>query len=219
MHDLDRQQLEQYEQEGLLGEYELGEMTEAQELELASELLEIASEEELEEFLGDVWKRVSAGAKSAYNSDLAQKYVIPTVMRYAPVAVDAAAQAILPPGVDVDAFRRTQQLLQMGKAKLDATYGKELEGLSAEDREFEIARSYVRFAIEALRRALQTPPRVPKPVAAQIAVREAARQHAPGLVANVPAPAGTTPLGNGSNGAMPSGRWVRQGSSIVIDLG
>jgi hypothetical protein len=106
----------------------------------------------------------------------------------------------------------------MAKAKLDATYGKELEGLSAEDREFEIARSYVRFAIEALRRALQTPPRVPKPVAAQVALREAARKHAPGLVPVAPALAGTTAGGNGSNGAE-SGRWVRQGTSIVVDLG
>jgi hypothetical protein len=62
----------------------------------------------------------------------------------------------------------------------------ELEGLSGEDREFEIARRYIRFAIDALQRALKAPPRVPGPVAAEIVVSEAARSHMPGIVPFVP---------------------------------
>jgi hypothetical protein len=224
MHDLDRQQLEQYEQEGLFGESAIGELTEAHEMELASQFLEIASEEELEAFLGDLFNRVKKtstfnAARDAYNSTLAQKRVIPMVMRAAPLAADFASKLLLPSGVDADVFGMTQHALQSTKAKLDGVFKKELEGLSGEDREFEAARSYIRFAIEALQRALQTPPRVPQPVAAQIAVRESARRHAPGLVALMPALTGAAPQPPGTNGGESSGRWVRRGSSVVIDLG
>ena len=66
MHDLDRQQLEQYGREGQFGEATVGELggqlSESQELALASELLEVNSEEELEQFLGDLWDRTKAAA-------------------------------------------------------------------------------------------------------------------------------------------------------------
>jgi hypothetical protein len=222
MHDLDRQQLEQHEQEGLLGEYAVGELTEAQEMELASQFLEIASEEELEQFLADLFNRVKsaggdayAAGQRAYNSDLVQRQVIPALKlttRYAgPVAAAMGAERIVPgsgPWVGAATKMVADQLLK-----------EELEGLSGEDREFEVARRYIRFAIEALQRALQAPPRVPKPVAAQIAVSEAARSHVPGLVPFVPELVGGTPAARGSNGGASSGRWVRKGSAVVIDLG
>jgi hypothetical protein len=94
----------------------------------------------------------------------------------------------------------------------------ELEGLSGEDREFEIARRYVRLAIDALERALQAPARVPTPIAARVAVTEAARTHAPGLVPVVPRLLSAPPE-RGSNGHEPGGRWTRRGSSIVVEPG
>lgn len=222
MHDLDRQQLEQYEQEGLLGEYAIGELTEAQEMELASQFLEVSSEEELEEFLGDLWKRtkatagdVSAAAGRAYKSDVVQRQVLPTLKSaaryFGPVAAGIGAERVAP-GVGPWVAAGTKMLA-------DQWLKEELEGLSGEDREFEIARRYIRFAIDALQRALETPPRVPQPVAAQIAVAEAARTHAPGLVPFVRELVSGAAGGNGSNGGGSSGRWVRRGSSIVIDLG
>jgi hypothetical protein len=60
-------------------------------------------------------------------------------------------------------------------------YGLELEGLSAEDRDFEIARQFVRFAGEAIARAIEAPTWLPHPAAVHAAVAEAARAHAPGL--------------------------------------
>lgn len=205
MHDLDRQQLEQFEQQGSLGEYAIGRLTEAQEMELASQFLEVTSEQELEEFLGDLFNRAKAAAGSAYNSDLVQKQVIPALKKaarnYGPGLAGKAAQA----GAQWAADRWLKE---------------ELEGLSGEDREFEVARRYIRFAIDALQRALQAPPRVPQPVAARVAVGEAARTHAPGLVPLVhELVGGAPPPRSGSNGAASSGRWVREGSSIVIDLG
>ena len=86
-------------------------------------------------------------------------------------------------------------------------------------REFETARRFVRFANSTLQRAAQTPPRVPPPVAAQIAVGDAARIHVPGLVPFL-ASLLAAPSSTGEHQGEPSsGTWVRQGTSIVIDLG
>ena len=77
----------------------------------------------------------------------------------------------------------------------------------------------MRFVNDALRRAAQVPDRVPLAVAAQVVLRDATREHLPGLVPFL------VQLGNGgavSGGhgveAAASGSWTRQGSSIVVDL-
>jgi len=233
MHDLDRQQLEQNEQQRLLGEYAIGELTETQEMELASQFLEITSEAELEEFLGDLFKRATAAAGDAfaaagraYNSDLVQKSVIPALRSaardFGPTAVGSVSNYLLP-GTGALVAARAQQVADRRLADpmptADQVLKEELEGLSGEDREFEIARRYIRFAIDALQRALQAPPRVPKPVAAEIAVSEAARTHVPGLVPFVPQLVREASSDAGSNGGADGGRWFRQGSSIVVELG
>ena len=202
MHDLDRQQLEQYEAVAGLGETvgELApELTEAQELALAAEVLEITSEEELEQFLGDLWNRTKAAATRAYNS--------PTVQAAIP-AVKAAGRSFLPalagqfadryyPGSGPSVGAGVQMLA-------DQLLKEELEGLSNEDREFELARSFVRFANQALQRAAQTPPRVPPRTAAQVAVRDTARNLVPGLVpfVNQLFGAGRGPAHNGRESQM-----------------
>jgi hypothetical protein len=213
MHDLDRQQLEQHEQEGLHGEHASGELSEAQEMELASQFLEIASEEELEQFLGDLWNRAKTSAGAAYNSPLVQQQVIPALKTsgryFLPVGIGLGVERLLP-GMGPWAAAGTKMIA-------DQVLKEELEGLSGEDREFEIARRYVRFAMEALQRALRVPPRVPPPAAAQIAITEAARTHAPGLVPFLTRLTGAE-AANG-NGDPTSGRWVRHGNAIVIELG
>jgi hypothetical protein len=221
MHDLDRQQLERYEQEGFVGEYPIGEVTEVQEMELAAQFLELTGEAELEEFLRDLWRSVKAAtgdaARSAYNSDLSQNTVIPALMKAAPIVARVAAN-VVEPGSGAAAADRTTVLADRAKVLADQWLRQELEGLSGEDREFEIARRYIRFAIDALQRALQAP-RVQQQVAAEVAVSEAAREHLPGLVPLVPELVSNALSVRGSNGDGRSGRWVRQGSSIVIDLG
>ena len=64
-------------------------------------------------------------------------------------------------------------------------FGLEAEGMSAEDRDFEIARQFVRFARAALAHAAATS--APDPARAADAVARAGREFAPGLV---------TPRGN-----------------------
>ena len=106
---------------------------------------------------------------------------------------------------------------RVGNAAADL-FGLELEGLSSEDREFEVARSFVRFADAACRNAASAPPNAPPQAVAQAALTAAARQHAPGLLqaAQPATPSGGQGSGNG-NGQPRSGRWVRQGRVIVIE--
>ena len=96
----------------------------------------------------------------------------------------------------------------------------ELEGLSNEDKEFELARRYVQWASNAAGRAARLARRAQAPpvVIARQAATQAAYQYAPGLLALIDptgAGAGVSMSGNG-NGR--SGRWVRRGSRVVVYL-
>ena len=62
-------------------------------------------------------------------------------------------------------------------------FGLEYEGLSPEDREFEVARRYVRFATHAAKRAAAAQPHLDPNTVAKAAVVEAAKKYAPGLLA------------------------------------
>ena len=83
-------------------------------------------------------------------------------------------------------------------------YGLELEGLSAEDRDYEIARQFIRFAEAAAREAANPPSALPAAAAVSVAVEGAAREFAPGLLPLGPAiPTGPS-SGRGSGGGTPS---------------
>jgi hypothetical protein len=217
MHDLDRQQLEQHERAGLFGESPRREpghqLSESYEMELAAELLEVNSEEELEQFLGDLLARATSAASRAYNSDAVQS-ALPGLKAIGRVVLPRAASYVanrFAPG--------TGDIAGAGAhAAVDQWLKEELEGLSGEDREFESARRYVRFANDALSRAAQMPANVPPPVAGQVAVTDAARQHMPGAVPFVGEAFEEEPRHDGAQGRE-EGRWVRRGRTIVIDLG
>ena len=87
-------------------------------------------------------------------------------------------------------------------------FGLELEGLSQEDREFEVAKQFVRLAADATKAAVTAPPAANPSAVARDAVAQAAQKFAPGLF---------TGGSNGSHmaGGM-TGRWVRRGRRIVI---
>jgi hypothetical protein len=84
------------------------------------------------------------------------------------------------------------------KRRAAAIFGLELEGLSPEDKEFELARHLVRFATDTIRGAEQPD------TAVEAALTQSARRHAPGLLQQA--------------AAMParSGRWQRQGNRILV---
>ena len=99
-------------------------------------------------------------------------------------------------------------------------FGLELEGLSAEDREFEVARRFVRLAGSATQHAASVPPTADPATVARAAISTAARTIAPGLAQLGILNEATQPasVGNGSvgSGLGQSGRWVRRGRRIVL---
>ena len=101
-----------------------------------------------------------------------------------------------------------RRLFRSGSATTAAAasriFGLELEGLSAEDQSFEIARHFVRFASEAARRlGRMTSTGSPLPDARR-AVTSAARTLAPGLL---PASAATD---------RSTGVWFRRANELVV---
>jgi hypothetical protein len=179
-----------------------GPFSEAQEMELATELLEVSSEAELDQFLG---KLISGVGRFFKRSPIGRALggALKSVARVALPAAGAALGSIVP-GVGT-AIGGTLASTA-GRA-----LGLELEGLSPEDREFEIARRFVRLAGDAAMNAAAAPPGTPPEVVAQNALAEAAQKHAPGLVPG------------GQPGGMPGGRrraargvWTRRGSTIVV---
>jgi hypothetical protein len=215
MHDIDRTQLEA----GGLGEGEFGEfgageyegfegevaspLSEAQEIELASELLEVGSDQELDRFLGNVFRKVGSAVGRFVRSD--------TGRALGGVLKDAAKQALPIVGRGIGQWVSPGRGGDIGARVAGAAgrlLGLELEGLSGEDAEFEVARQFVRFAGTAAQQAALAPPTVPAANAARGAATAAARLYAPGLLPR---------LQGRSGSAWPrSGRWVRRGRTIVL---
>jgi hypothetical protein len=86
--------------------------------------------------------------------------------------------------------------------------GLELEGLSPEDKEYEVARQFVRFASAAARNACLSRSANNPVGAARTAALMAARTHAPGLAPRL--------QGRSSLLWPRSGRWMRRGKTIVL---
>jgi hypothetical protein len=167
----------------------------AQELEFGADLLEVGSEAELDAFLRRLIASISQRGHAAAGSRLADA-LVQTLKR--------AARPILPirSGTLATASPDAPDL----KQRAARIFGLELEGLSPEDKEFEVAQRYVRLAADTVRKAGTGPASgSARPVdVAQAALAQAARQHAPGLMRHGD---GLAPL---------SGRWIRAGSRIVL---
>ena len=127
--------------ENSYGEAE-GALTETQEMELAAELLEVSNEQELDRFLGKLIKKAASfalppGVGGAL-FDIAKRY----------------AKKVLPVVATAVGGPLGGQLASIGTR----AFGLELEGLSAEDQEFEIARHFTRLVGEAAQEATVAPP-------------------------------------------------------------
>ncbi|HEV3052053.1 MAG TPA: hypothetical protein VGX50_17215, partial [Longimicrobium sp.] len=153
---------------------------EVEEMELAADLLGIQTEEELEQFLGKLVSRAAGAVKTFANSTAGQAVgsVLKNVARRAlPIAGAALGNMVLP-GIGG----------QIGSRLASAggrMFGLELEGMSAQDQEFEVARRFVRLGGEAVRQASQMGPQGSPVTAAKDAVLAAARIHAPGLAGGI----------------------------------
>ena len=198
---------DEYESEnGFYGESE-GVFDEAEEMELAAELLSISSEEELDQFIGGLFKKVARGARKLFKSPVGRALggMLKGVAKKALPVVGGALGSMIPiPGVGT----------ALGAAAGSAAgkmFGLELEGMSEEDQEFEVARRFVRLAGDAAQGAVSVPQNVPPKQAAQAALVAAAQKHAPGLVTGAHTRAGSR-QGQKKN----AGRWIRRGRSIII---
>jgi hypothetical protein len=144
------------------------------ELELAAELLEVTSEEELDRFLGDVFKKVGGFVSSAVKSPVFKALggVLKPIAKAAlPIAGGALGTLVGGPAGGMIGSK-----LASAAGNL---FGLELEGLSAEDREFEMAKGFVRLATGAAEQVkhMHFRPGQNPEHAAKTAVMRAGQQH------------------------------------------
>lgn len=176
--------------------------SEQQELELAAELLEVSSDAELEAFLGKLVSSAARGISNFARSSTGKAiggFLKGVAKKALPIAGTALGNLVAP-GIG-----------GMIGGKLGSVasslFELELEGMSPEDQEFEVARRFVRFAgATANAAARQGTAGDPQSIANQ-AIRQAARIYAPGLLkTTLPQP----------RQRANSGRWIRQGDRIIL---
>jgi hypothetical protein len=139
---------------------------------LAAELLDVVNESELRRFLGRLAAETARASGRSIPRDTVRA-LLPILRRTAERTLPTLTIAV---GDDTRAVA-TVPIAQTGAR----VFGLEPEGMSAEDRDFEIARRFVRFAQGALERAITTS--APHPATAAVdAVARAGRELAPGLV-------------------------------------
>ncbi len=246
MHDIDRTQMEfahegqAFEAEGFeygqheygqheygqheYGQHEYGQhevFTEAQEMELAYELLSVTNEAELDHFLGNLIRSAGSAIGKAVRSPVGQAIggMLKGVAKKAlPMAGTALGTYFGGPlGAKIGG--------SLGQFAANAI-GQEAESWEMEDREVEGARQFVRMAGEVVSNVANAGPGVDPRVAAQEATNAAVRRCVPGLLN--PSAAGARPprsAGAPSAAAAASdpssvpgrtGRWVRRGNKVIL---
>ena len=186
--------------------------SEAEEMELAAELLAVNSEEELDQFIGKLLKKAWKGVKK-----IARPFgkALRSVAKKALPFVGGALGSFIPiPGVGTAIGSAVGSAV--GKA-LEA----ELEGLDSEDQEFEMARRFVRLAGAAAQQlADEAEMETADPQAIQSAILNAAQQQTPG--AAMPRGAKRRGARRGAQGGARgtakkhTGRWIRRGGAIIL---
>jgi hypothetical protein len=212
MHDIDRTQMEyaaempgfeaeQFEYEAEWSTETGSALSEADEYELASELLGVSSEEELDQFLGGLIKKVAKGAGRLFRGPIGQAVggVLKGVAKKALPLAGGALDAGGPLGAKIGSG--------VAAASSDAP-AVEGEAFAQEDQEFEGAKQFVRLAANTVKKAAAAPPSADPRSVAKSAALSAARQLAPGLLKKN---GGDHGAGRGH-----SGRWARRGDTIVL---
>lgn len=216
MHDIDRTQIaypgemESYESYPMASES--SPLSEAEEMELASRLMELESEEEFENFLGDIISGLSGGLINSKTGNALGGLL------------KGAAKTLLPiAGTVAGGYFGGPMGASLG-GKIAGGIASNLE-MESEQMEWEAAKDFVRFAAEAAKNAAMAPDgQDPHSVAHQATV-EAAQKHAPELIEHGPGPQGpAAPLphehhkhgGCGCHHRHHSGHWERHGREIVL---
>jgi hypothetical protein len=160
------------------------------ELTAAAELLEVASEAELNGFLSTLMGKGAAMGRAVLATPQGRalrRALARGLQQAAHIALPLPARGIA--GPVIDALSRSSDEEMQRCARI---FGLELEGLSPEDEEFELARRFVHYATTTGREAARLLSRAPAlPLsavhdAALTALAQGARRCAPGLLAHCP---------------------------------
>jgi hypothetical protein len=209
-------------------------LSEAEEMELAMELLGVSNEDEMEQFLGKMFRGIGRGLKKV--GRFVGRKVLPKIggvlkglAKKALPFVGGALGSLIPiPGVGT----------ALGSA-LGSAVSKALEmefgELESEEAELEVARRVVRIAATAAQKASGAPPEANPDAVVRNALLAAVRAHVPTFAANeaeLMAEAEAEMAyegegeyedegeyegeGEGEVGAASSGRWMRRGRQIVL---
>jgi hypothetical protein len=216
MHDIDRTQPEYSNESFEFGENEWspetgGTFNENEEMELATELLSVSNEAELDRFLGDLVSKATRAVGSFIRS--------PAGQAVGGVLKGVAKKALPMAGTAIGGYFGGPLGAKIGAGIANAAsnaLGLEAE-MEAEDREFEGAKQFVRIAGQTAAKVAAAPPGSDPRAMAQQAAMVAAMQHAPGLLAGgAAAAASAAGPAHPGGGARSSGRWVRRGNKIVL---
>ena len=144
---------------------------------LTAELLEITNEEELNYFLGDLVKRAAEPIGKVVRSPVGQ--AIGGVLK------SAAKEALPLAGTAIGTYFGGPLGAKIGSGLAQAAgsaLGLEAEALNQEDRQYEGAKQFVRFAGDTVKNAMTAPASQDPKVAAQAAAVQAAKTLAPVLL-------------------------------------
>lgn len=152
--------------------------SEAEELELAAELLAISSEEELDLFLGKLFKGIGRGLKKF--GRFVGKKVLPALGK----GLKAIGKVALPiVGKALGSFIPIPGVGTAIGGAIGTAVSKALElefsGLPSEEAELEVARRFVRIAVTAANQAALANPHANPEAVANAALMAAARMHMP----------------------------------------
>ncbi|SEF80732.1 peptidoglycan recognition protein family protein [Nitrosomonas ureae] len=158
--------------------------SEAEELELAAELLAISNEEELDLFLGKMFKGIGRGLKKF--GRFVGKKVLPALGK----GLKAIGKVALPiVGKALGSFIPIPGVGTAIGGAIGTAVSKALElefsGFPAEEAELEMARRFVRIAATAARQAALANPHANPEAIANAALMAATRMHVPNLSATV----------------------------------
>lgn len=198
-------------------ESEYGGPGEMETLEMASELLGVSNEQDLENFLGDLINKAGSAISNFAKSSTGQALggILKSAAKAAlPIAGSALGGVIGGPAGAAIGGKLAGTAGQL--------FGLELEGLSYEDQEFEVAQQVVRLANDAAAIAAANHGTAPPVAVARDAFVQAAQTHAPGMIR--PVNGSGVPSGAASSAAQAavamggrrSGRWHRRGDKIVL---
>ena len=172
--EFETDEMNEYDNAMELNNFEM--LNEADEMELATELLEMQDEAELDQFIGKLFRKVSPFVGHFLRSKAGQALggkLKGFLRNNLGNLTGLAAQGLnaVVPGAGILAA----PLARRAGNALGGLFEMELEGLSAEDQEYEVARGLVRVGGEAIKQAANMPPGMAPHVVAHSALQAATR--------------------------------------------